>query len=236
MQSQLLICVVDATQSWPWADSLGERSTLDLWMTGSTIILYLALRYLDLTRWMSRFSIIIIMKLILIICFGDTVTVSHLRNVIQTQKCVETGSWLCDDMCVLQWWYFYGSCADAKNVCQSLILEAIKEYSLNARAVKLIIMVLEILTSFAAFAADLASIHKFRSVDRRHWDQDQSKLVGRHCNLLVSAPAWDGTGTGPEFDPWQCRIHIPLFIEPTIAWVLGTSGYIWHYGLTQKVC
>ena len=56
-------------------------------------------------------------------------------------------------------------------------------------------------------------------------DQDQSKLVGRHCGLVVSAPAWDGTG--PEFDPWQCRIIYPMFIESTITWVLGTSGYIW---------
>ena len=77
-------------------------------------------------------------------------------------------NWLCDDICVLPWWYFCGSGADAKKLCQSLILAAIKEYSLNASVVKLIIILLEILTSFAAFAADLASIHNFRSVDRRH--------------------------------------------------------------------
>ena len=26
-----------------------------------------------------------------------------------------------------------------------------------------------------------------------------------HCGLVVSAPAWDGTGC--EFDSWQCRIY-----------------------------
>ena len=47
----------------------------------------------------------------------------------------------------------------------------------------------------------------------------------RHCGLVVSAPAWDGTGR--EFDTWQCRIY-PMFIEPTITWVpSGFSGYIW---------
>ena len=39
---------------------------------------------------------------------------------------------------------------------------------MNAGVVKLIIIPLKILMSFAAFAADLASIHNFRSVDRRH--------------------------------------------------------------------
>ena len=29
----------------------------------------------------------------------------------------------------------------------------------------------------------------------------------RHCGLVGSAPAWDGTGC--EFDSWQCRIYIP---------------------------
>ena len=54
-----------------------------------------------------------------------------------------------------------------------------------------------------------------------------------YCGLVVSAPAWDGTGC--EFDSWQCRIYIPcsLMIEPTITWVpSGFSGYI---GLDTKI-
>lgn len=54
---------------------------------------------------------------------------------------------------------------DAENLCQSLILAAIKEYSLYSGVVKLVIILLEFLTSFAAFSADLASIDNFRSVD-----------------------------------------------------------------------
>ena len=46
-----------------------------------------------------------------------------------------------------------------------------------------------------------------------------------HCGLVVSAPAWDGTGC--EFDSWLSDIY-PMFIEPTITWVpSGFSGYIW---------
>ena len=46
-----------------------------------------------------------------------------------------------------------------------------------------------------------------------------------HCGIVVSAPAWDGTGS--EFDSWQCQIY-PTFIEPTITWIpSGFSGYIW---------
>ena len=33
----------------------------------------------------------------------------------------------------------------------------------------------------------------------------------RHCGLVVSAPAWDGTGR--EFDSWQCRIYIPCSLS-----------------------
>ena len=47
----------------------------------------------------------------------------------------------------------------------------------------------------------------------------------RQCGLVVSTPAWDGTGC--EFDSWQLRIY-PMFTEPTITWVpSGLSGYIW---------
>ena len=46
-------------------------------------------------------------------------------------------------------------------------------------------------------------------------------VIVRHCGLVGSAPAWDGTDC--EFDSWQCR----MFTEPTITWVpSGFSGYI----------
>ena len=48
----------------------------------------------------------------------------------------------------------------------------------------------------------------------------------RHCGLVVSAPAWDGTGR--EFDSWAVSDIYPMFMEPTITWVpSGFSGYIW---------
>ena len=54
----------------------------------------------------------------------------------------------------------------------------------------------------------------------------------RHCGLVVSAPAWDGTGC--EFDSWQCRIYIPcslsLRLLGSLRGALGTNG------LTQKLC
>ena len=155
-----------------------------------------------------------------------------LQNVIQTQnsKVHRNWLWLCDGICVLPWWYFCGSGADAKNLCQSLILAAIKEYSLNASAVKLIIL-LEILTSFAAFAADLASIHNFRSVVRRHETKINQNVSAVTCGLVVLAPAWDGTG--PEFDPWQCRKYLPCSLSLRL---LGSWVHLSTYGLTQKVC
>ena len=94
--------------------------------------------------------------------------------------------------------------------------------SKNASVVKLIIILLEILTSFAAFAADLAPTHNFRLVIRRH----ETKT-----NQNLSASAWDGTG--PEFDPWQCRIYIPCSLSLRL---LGSWVHLGTYGLTQKVC
>ena len=76
---------------------------------------------------------------------------------------------LCDDNYV----FFSGGFSvllvvDAENLCQSLILAPIKEYSLHASVGKLFTFSLEFLTSFAALSVDLASIDYFRSVDRRH--------------------------------------------------------------------
>ena len=47
----------------------------------------------------------------------------------------------------------------------------------------------------------------------------------RHCGLVVSTPAWDGTGC--EFDSWQCRIYIPCSLSLRLLGSFGFSGYIW---------
>ena len=54
----------------------------------------------------------------------------------------------------------------------------------------------------------------------------------RHCGLVVSAPAWDGTGC--EFDSWQCRIYIPCSLSLRLFGSL--RGSLGTYGLTQKLC
>ena len=51
----------------------------------------------------------------------------------------------------------------------------------------------------------------------------------RHCGLVVSAPAWEGTGC--EFDSWQCRIYIPCSLSLRLLGSLRGT-----YGLTQKLC
>ena len=54
----------------------------------------------------------------------------------------------------------------------------------------------------------------------------------RHCGLVGSAPAWDGTGC--EFDSWQCRTYIPCSLS---LGLLGSlRGSLGTYGLTQKLC
>ena len=58
-----------------------------------------------------------------------------------------------------------------------------------------------------------------------------SQTPVRHCSLVVSAPAWDGTGC--EFDSWQCRIYIPCSLSLRL---LGSPwGSLGTYGLTQKL-
>ena len=54
----------------------------------------------------------------------------------------------------------------------------------------------------------------------------------RHCGLVGSAPAWDGTGC--EFDSWQCRIYIPCSLSLRLLGSL--RGSLGTYGLTQKLC
>ena len=54
----------------------------------------------------------------------------------------------------------------------------------------------------------------------------------RHCGLVVSVPAWDGTGC--ELDSWQCRINIPCSLSLRLLGSLW--GSLGTYGLTQKLC
>ena len=54
----------------------------------------------------------------------------------------------------------------------------------------------------------------------------------RHCGLVGSAPARDGTGC--EFDSWQCRIYIPCSLSLRLLGSL--RGSLGTYGLTQKLC
>ena len=56
--------------------------------------------------------------------------------------------------------------------------------------------------------------------------------IDDHCGLVVSAPAWDGTGC--EFDSWQCRIYIPCSLSLRLLGSL--RGSLGTYGLTQKLC
>ena len=58
------------------------------------------------------------------------------------------------------------------------------------------------------------------------------KFEFRHCGLVVSTPAWDGTGC--EFDSWQCRIYIPCSLSLRLLGSL--RGSLGTYGLTQKLC
>ena len=52
----------------------------------------------------------------------------------------------------------------------------------------------------------------------------------RHCGLVVSSPAWDGTGC--EFDSWQCRIYIPCSLSLRLLGSLW--GSLGTYGLCVK--
>ena len=52
----------------------------------------------------------------------------------------------------------------------------------------------------------------------------------QHCGLVVSAPAWDGTGC--EFDSCQCLIYIPCSLSLRLLGSLRDS--LGTYGLTKK--
>ena len=54
---------------------------------------------------------------------------------------------------------------------------------------------------------------------------DGTQITIRHYGLVVSAPAWDGTGC--EFDSWQCRIYIPCSLSLRLLKYPRVSGYVW---------
>ena len=61
---------------------------------------------------------------------------------------------------------------------------------------------------------------------------DTHVITVRYCGLVVSVPAWNGTGC--EFDSWQCRIYIPCSLSLRLLGSL--RGSLGTYGLTQKLC
>ena len=63
-------------------------------------------------------------------------------------------------------------------------------------------------------------------------NKDHSENLVRPCGLVVSAPAWDGTGR--EFDSWKCRIYIPYSLNLRLLGSL--RGSLGTYDLTQKLC
>ena len=65
-----------------------------------------------------------------------------------------------------------------------------------------------------------------QQIQRVYKSQMDRSSKFRHCGLVVSAPAWDGTGC--EFDSWQCRIYIPCSLSLRLLGSLRVfSGYIW---------
>ena len=63
---------------------------------------------------------------------------------------------------------------------------------------------------------------------------DLEAIITRHCGLVVSSPAWDGTGC--EFDSGQCRIYIPcsLYLGPfEVLWVhiiiINNNSMVWWH-------
>src|SRR6218665_235408 len=83
---------------------------------------------------------------------------------------------------------------DAENLCQSLILSTIKEYSLYAIVVKLVTIQLEFVTIFPALSADLASTDYFEPVDRRH-----ETKIGENSTDVANTAADLSETCPPEF-------------------------------------
>ena len=65
-----------------------------------------------------------------------------------------------------------------------------------------------------------------RESERASEEREREQASVRHCGLVVSACAWDGSGC--EFDFLAVSDIYLMFIEPTITWVSsGFFGYIW---------
>ena len=85
-----------------------------------------------------------------------------MAEVRRTRLCDDTYVFFRDDFSVVL-------VVDAENLYQSLILAAIKEYSLYASVVKLVIIPLKFLTSLCCvLGGSIPSIDYFTSVDRGH--------------------------------------------------------------------
>ena len=59
-----------------------------------------------------------------------------------------------------------------------------------------------------------------------------AQTSGSHFGLVVSAPAWDGTGC--KFDSRQCRIYIPCSLS--LYDYLGLFGVLWIHMAWHKNC
>ena len=86
---------------------------------------------------------------------------------------------------------------------------------------------------------DIENQEKTRKTRREKQEREKptqgnkrKRIEVRHCGLVGSAPAWDGTGC--EFDSWQCRIYIPCSLSLRLLGSL--RGSLDTYGLTQKLC
>ena len=59
----------------------------------------------------------------------------------------------------------------------------------------------------------------------------REEQIVRDCGLVVSTPAWDGTGW--EFDSWQCRTYIPCSLSLRLLGSL--RGSLGTYELDTKI-
>ena len=69
------------------------------------------------------------------------------------------------------------------------------------------------------FDVDYYTTEQFRA--NAALTSSRARRIVRQCGLVVSAPAWDGTGC--EFDSWQCRIYIPCSLSLRLLEFVGYS-------------
>ena len=91
----------------------------------------------------------------------------------------------------------------------------------------------KVIKGWTEFAIRSATHDSTRSLwKKRGWPWTNCNRMDFNCGLVVSTPAWDGTGC--EFDSWQCRIYIPCSLSLRLLGSL--RGSLGTYGLTQKLC